>query len=189
MRKIKLIGLVLVLVLSISACAQNEQDTVVEECAVYTTIINSLYGNGLVAIMDMTVPADLGGVMEEKFIQKNLETLIETKTIQNYVNNNHKIYKFDPENCLGNTYIRINEEEHKRIFSRGDGWGQFSVLYPESLKVLMTFSKIGFNSQMDQALVFVQSYGDYGSGEGFYILLRKSGENWKIEKSIIAWLA
>jgi hypothetical protein len=184
--------LLTVTILILAGCSDiNDKRSLIfnEECDVYKTMIGALYGDEVIAIMSETVPADSKSTNEKKFIQSNLDPLIEKDTLTSYQVNNRVPNNFDPKNCLNVKYVRLTEKERKEIFEIGGGWSLFQARYPESSKVLITFSKVGFNSQLDQALVFVQSYGDYGAGEGLYILLDRSSNEWIIQRMIVAWVA
>ena len=160
-----------------------------EECIVYRTLIDELYPSELIVILGETVPSNSGRSSEEEFLQKNLGDLIEEDTFTNYQTNNRNPHDFDPDNCLGLEYVRLTDDERRQIFERGDGWSQLEVQHPGASRVLMTFSKVGFNSNRSQALTFVQSFGDFGAGNGLYVLFAKSDGIWSIQRKIPAWVS
>ena len=180
------------IILMLSGCfgiTNQQSSSLNEECLVIETVINALYEDEIISIMEKTVPSDFKASTEKEFIQENLGALIEEDTFENYQTNNRKVHDFDPNNCLNIRYVRLSDDERKQIFEQGEGWTQFQSQYPEASKVLTTFSKVGFNSDMSQALVYVQMFGDYGAGDGLYVFLIKTNGVWSIQRKIIAWVA
>ena len=84
-------------------------------------------------------------------------------------------------NCL--------RKRQAEIFRRGvDGWDTFYQKYPGSSGIV-TLSKVGFNKEMNQALVImgVQRGRVFGIGELY--LLQKENNAWRIQKAAMLWIS
>ncbi|HJR78358.1 MAG TPA: hypothetical protein VJ805_15365, partial [Nitrospiraceae bacterium] len=53
----------------------------------------------------------------------------------------------------------------------------------------LAFSRVGFSSRLDQALVYVANDRPDGSGAGFLVWLRTQGREWEIFDTEIVWTA
>jgi len=88
--------------------------------------------------------------------------------------------------------ILLSPKQIARIFkhSRGnkDGWQVFSQNYPASAG-LITLSRVGFNPDKTQALVFVAHTCGLLCGEGNYFVLAKKDGEWKIVKGMVTWVS
>jgi len=60
---------------------------------------------------------------------------------------------------------------------------------PPSTVGTLGFSRVGFNRRETQALVYVGDYRPDGSGAGFLILLRRTGQTWEILDTEVVWVA
>jgi hypothetical protein len=169
-------------------CADQRQSED-QVCSIYNIIIQSLYKDKIIAILKSTTPAYVDADAEEKYIKENMGDLIEEETYKDYSKKNHNPHELLQVNCLNPSYIYLNDVERKLIFIQGRGWVQFQELFPESTKSLITFSRVGLNNDADQALVYVQNFGEVGSEQGLYVLLIKHGNSWEIVRSIAAWIS
>jgi hypothetical protein len=53
----------------------------------------------------------------------------------------------------------------------------------------LAFSRVGFSSRLDQALVYVANDRPDGSGAGFLLWLEARGTNWEIADTEVVWAA
>jgi hypothetical protein len=58
------------------------------------------------------------------------------------------------------------------------GWKNFYRKYPGATG-LVTFSRVGFNRKMDEALAHLTAQSGLGSGAGFFAYLRKRKGVWR----------
>lgn len=80
--------------------------------------------------------------------------------------------------------VLLSEEEDDKYFKDRDlweGWIDFYRTYPYSQGV-MALSRVGFNSEMNQALVFVWNASEPERGAGLYVLLTKKAGVWEIQE-------
>ncbi len=85
-------------------------------------------------------------------------------------------------------YVWISEQEVKEIFRDSQGWKRFYERYPGS-QGIMEFSRVGFNSDLTQALVYVGNQSDWLAGAGYYVLLVKEGGTWVVRNRIMVWIS
>lgn len=99
------------------------------------------------------------------------------------------------EHELGNKFstlqevILLSEERMDEIFwGSGGGWSEFYSLYPGSTGTV-DFSRVGFNKDKTQALVYFGNQSYYTAGAGYYIMLSKEEEEWKIVDRVMVWIS
>lgn len=81
----------------------------------------------------------------------------------------------------------LSREELTSIFRQGDGWSEFRRRY--SADQLIDVSRVAFNHDMNQALVYISSTSGSKSRVGSYVLLVKDGETWTIRHKLDAWVS
>lgn len=83
----------------------------------------------------------------------------------------------------------ISQQELDDIFKEGaNSWRIFYERYPNS-QGLMDFSRVGFNTDRTQALVYVGNLAGFLAGEGRYLFLVKENGVWTPKKEITAWVS
>jgi hypothetical protein len=69
-------------------------------------------------------------------------------------------------------------------------WKRPVYLVQDALTIdRLAFSRVGFSSRLDQALVYVANDRPDGSGAGFLVWLRTQGREWEIFDTEIVWTA
>ena len=68
--------------------------------------------------------------------------------------------------------VFISQEEIEATFAQPDGWDSFYARYPNA-QGHMRLSGVGFNPQLDTALIYVDNMRNPLAGEGYLLLLRK----------------
>jgi hypothetical protein len=172
-------------------------DATEEEFAVYAATIDKLIAGGVAAfagnakvtllvIKDHTV-ADrfFPGLLENhEYIRQELPSLLD-ETLNDYKHKNKEQSSLKDSFKLKIKHVLISEEEIKQTI-KDAGWKDFYEKYPES-GGLISFSRVGFDSRMTQALVYFEHWCGGLCGSGNYILLRKEGESWKVVSVSRAW--
>lgn len=84
----------------------------------------------------------------------------------------------------------LSQEEFKKNFDAASqkDWDVIHATYPNIFGYLI-FSRIGFNSEMNQALVYTAQYCGFTCGLGNLIFLVKEGDTWRIEKDVNLWVS
>ncbi len=162
-----------------------------EEYRVYSAVIQARYTRDdtkLVVIIDQTdLPAEdldqrLEGDLKETFKLKS-------DLIENFKAQNQGPQALKNAFELSLPYQLVTKEEIRKLFQRqGGGWQEFYEKYPDS-QGHITLSRVGFNKQTTQALLYVgNQFGDL-AGTGYYYLLSKQDGNWVIADEIMVWIS
>jgi hypothetical protein len=193
----KFISLLLISTVFTAGCTGSKTPpapAIAREYAVYEAVIEFLYLTKdieLIAIKNRTAadvsPSESLG-SEVEYIREELGTAIELKTLDDYKAKNRRSHQLDADLSLDVPYVLLGEAELAEIFERGGGWDQFYKIYPNS-QGIMTLSRVGFNTQIDQALVYVANRPDDKVGEGYYALLTMKGGVWTVDNVVIAWIS
>lgn len=189
---LKSLSVATVLITACVASKTTPMQVTSEEHVVYETVIKSLYvteGIKLVVIKDHTATdASPSKSLEAqvKYIRESLGAAIEAETLNDYKLNNRRAWELDRHLSLDVQYALLGEAEFSGIFKKGRGWRKFYRTYPNS-QGLMTLSRVGFDAEMKQALVYVGNQSDYSAGEGYYVFLAKEGDVWSIQSLLVAW--
>ena len=81
----------------------------------------------------------------------------------------------------------ITDTEIDQIFSNG-GWREFYRRYPNS-RGIVYLSRVGFNSNETQALLYFAHQYTEAAGEGFLVLLKKTQGEWKQIAQTDVWIS
>ncbi len=92
-------------------------------------------------------------------------------------------------------YALVTDQELRAIFDERaagridpDSWTRFYQRYPGAPGIL-AFSRVGFNTKKNQALVYaVLQHGCLG-GSGRFLVLTKDDKPWKVQKTVVVWLS
>lgn len=82
----------------------------------------------------------------------------------------------------------IGETENIKIFWKGFLWLEFFAKYPFA-QGIMELSRVGFNAEKNQALVYVGNQEDITAGAGYYVLLAKIDGVWVIQDQVMSWIS
>lgn len=86
------------------------------------------------------------------------------------------------------TFIADNEFNAFTDTSNKSGFLAFREKYPD-VRCIVTFSKIGFDRNKLQAIVYSESWCGPLSGAGDYYALTQAGGFWKIDKRLNCWVS
>lgn len=86
---------------------------------------------------------------------------------------------------LGAPYLLMSSQEMNAIFSPSqDGWQLFYERYPDAPGI-MVFSRVGFNSTGNQALVSWRFQWEGLGGDGGFIVLAKVAGAWQVAHKVV----
>ena len=121
------------------------------------------------------------------YIQSGLKS-ISSETLNNYLSRNAQPSQLSPDMNLGMDYVLLSADELAEIFSQPN-WNQFlAEKYPGSYG-LYTFSRVGFNNSLDQAVIYVGNVAAPMMGAGFYYLMEKKNGKWLIKEQVNVWMS
>lgn len=178
-----------------------------EEAAVYSALIENtdirVHGRPLdaseVVIQDQTMWGDylLTGFADSENLDRMFEDfkrdfpLADRAALDSFLFINHKPCPMLKRPFLAGTGSRLISHQEVERFSRTDPgfwWGDFYRKYPNAAG-LFTFSKVGFNADRTQAVVYrAFSCGDT-CGYGSYVLLVKEEGVWTIVAEARQWIS
>ncbi len=162
-----------------------------EEQSVYAALIKSMFPAELLVIKD-TTSTDPGGVENtDQTLQHVLANMhgVGSQTVQTYKNRNAAAMPVRADMDLGFPYVLLSQDAMNQLFNLNqDGWQAFYEKYPQARGIL-TFSRVGFDTAMDQALVYVGNQGNWLAGSGVYVLLKKVNGIWTIDQKVMSWIS
>jgi Holliday junction resolvase-like predicted endonuclease len=114
---------------------------------------------------------------------------LKQETFDDFENKNADLYPLDDSFSLEVPVVLLSEDEiHDLMEPKSASWGD-KLYEKHNSKGILTLSRVGFNPDMNQALVYIGIYSIYNSGMGYYVLLVKESDNWKIQDIIEAWIS
>jgi hypothetical protein len=114
---------------------------------------------------------------------------VDQKTADSFRVRNDAAYPVLPGMDLGNAYVLLSQAEMRQIFSQNrDGWQLFYEKYPVAPGIT-TLSRVGFNTTLDQALVYVGTLSHWLAGAGYYVLLKKVNGVWIVDQQVMSWIS
>jgi len=81
----------------------------------------------------------------------------------------------------------ISDAARDHIFGQG-GWKMFYQQYP-NCRGIVDLSRVGFDKNKAQALLYVGNQWDYLAGEGFLVFLENKDGEWKIVDRAVIWVS
>ena len=87
-------------------------------------------------------------------------------------------------------HVLLNDQEMDEILSSQDEprWDEFYRRYPTSRGIVF-LSRVGFNRNMTQALLYFTVAVDSGSIEGYLFLFEKQSGGWKESARTLVWIS
>ncbi len=175
-----------------SATATQQAKAENEEYAVYSALITERYispGLQIIVIHDHTGLdyefIDLDARL--KYVQENIPQLT-PEIVADFKLKNVQPLPLKSQFSLNVSYLLMSDKEWREIFTDQDAWKYFYQLYPHSQGV-MTLSRVGFNSDLDMALVYVGNSSGFLAGAGYYVLMVKENGLWEDVAEIMVWIS
>jgi hypothetical protein len=173
--------------------AVSQRDLSDEEYAVYSALINEKYlkeADKLIVILDETEGNTIGGNEPDRDeIIRRLPSLLPF-TIDDYEAKNKEPQGLRNLLRLNAEYVLLSERDRFQLFigQFAEGWERFKHKYPEAVS-LVKLSKVGFNPEKNQALVYIDHSCGAKCGAGAYALLKKEGGVWTGEGVAQIWVS
>lgn len=175
-----------------------------EEAAVYSTLIEQsapyyhAVGTPLVVIQDQTIRGDhiLAGSDEYESLDtifaalKRDSPLAQRATLDSFREANDHSYPMLKHPFLARIRSKLISRQEVEEASRhyGRWWETFHRKYPDAAGFFM-LSKVGFNPEMNQAIVYRAFACGDTCGHGSYLFLIKEGEVWTIKAQAGQWVS
>jgi hypothetical protein len=161
------------------------QDLEPAEYAVYAVVLDEKKNRTQLVIDEYTRIADLSNSDSQRILEQ-LAPLTK-ETYEDFVAKNEKPSKLTNEFNLKAEIKFLGKEDEVPQDRTKDPWEAFHQKYRAG--AIHTLSRVGFNKDKTQALVFVAFICGGLCGEGNYFLLTKNEGQWKIEKKLFAWIS
>ena len=175
----------------VPASTPSAEQIDLEEQAVYASLLRSLYASSSYVLMDATATSP-GGVDETASILDRIllnMTSVDPQTADSFRVRNDAAWPVRPDMDLGSAYVLLGQAEMTQIFSQNrDGWQLFYERYPGAPGIT-TLSRVGFNTALDQALVYVGTMSHWLAGAGYFVLLNKVDGSWLVDQQVMTWIS
>ena len=165
-----------------------------DEYAVYSVLIQSMYVKESVKTVVVSKQTQFYKIRWQKpedYRKSVLDELrpISEETIEDFEKKNEKEGELARHLNLTITYVLLGKKgSTKTPEEYTKQWEEFYQKYPNSPGII-SLSRVGFNSHKDQAIVYIaNSCGDL-CGKGYYVLLMKSEQGWKVQKEMFLWVS
>ncbi|MGD2248992.1 MAG: hypothetical protein PVF58_11350 [Candidatus Methanofastidiosia archaeon] len=170
-----------------------------EEYAVYRALIEQVTELFLVRyeydeLQFIVIIDHTSGCEPDEDLNKVLEwvgqemPLAEQETLDSFQLRNKESHPLGDYFNLSVEVVLVSIEEVREIFLKGNEWEEYDAKYPFS-QGTMTLSRVGFNAEMNQALLFVENMSYESVGAGCYILFTKENDDWIIQDWVISWIS
>lgn len=175
---------------------QKSKSRISDEYIIYSIVIDATVrpirqGYDEIVIEKLTTTSD--GLTE--FSQMSNQTRKQlSKTTQETLNNFLSINK-KPHRLTDSFYLKIKPrlisiEELRKYFAESPGgWAKFYANHPKAARGILNFSRVGFNKQHNEAIVYRAYQQDYLCGRGDYVVLKKKNDSWIIQKFVDVYIS
>jgi len=119
---------------------------------------------------------------------KNYSLKNDSMLVGDYKNKNARTYKLANKFSIPQTVILISEEELNEIFQNKKGWDEFNEKYSNSSGIIQ-ISRVGFNSNQTQAILYYSYQRGLVWGEGYLIFLTKYEGKWMVKEENLLWVS
>ena len=175
-----------------------------EKYAVYSALIRDMYleeGVRLLVIQHAEVcPAsndeapdekveDMRRQMDEYAIKELPE--LKRETIDDFHAKAKQCSPFRKQLDIPIKYTLVSAKDLESLFPKGEfdrAWRRFYSKYPNSSGII-SFSNVGFNAEMNQALVSTGRGCGGLCGAGHYVLLSKDDGKWNVKSKTMTWVS
>jgi hypothetical protein len=162
-----------------------------EEQAVYAFLLAKMYQHKGYVIMADTATSATGVDNTAQTLDYVLQNMhdVAPETLDSFRARNDASQTLRPDMQLGGPYSLLSQAGKDQIFSQNQsGWDIFYNRYPQAPGIT-TFSRVGLNASLDQALVYMGTQSNWQVGSGYYILLRKVNGTWGIDQQVMVWVS
>ena len=159
-------------------------DPEIEEYVVYNDLLESRYSSGLtsqVLFFDHT-RVNNAGLLEQDLTSFQTETPLDEDLVNSFKERNQQPYPIRTDLDFGSEYQLFSQEEVDELHSQDEasGWELFYEKYPNTIAFIY-LSRVGFNADFTQALVYIAQYHyDQPIQGGYYLMIKQDGR-WVVE--------
>ena len=164
-----------------------------QEYEVYSALLNQEYVDQRTAfliVINQTVAASLIAKELERDDLRQMLSPVSPSTVDAFRGNNKEPETLKEAFKLKVKYTLLGNNEWGEYF-KGDvikGWEEFYRKNPGASGYIR-LSRVGFNPERDEALVYVEHGCGATCGTGNYALLTKSEKGWRVKRMVQLWIA
>jgi hypothetical protein len=183
-RSILILALGAFLCISCQQSATPPPDPDIEEYVVYNDLLEAEFKDGeidQVLIIDHT-RVNHTELMETDLAAFHEHTPLAPELVTSFKERNQESYLLKPALDFGMEYQLLTQEEvdELRPLDEASGWKLLYEKYPNSYGFVY-LSRVGFNAELSQALVYTSSYHyEQPIKGGYYLMIRQDGR-WVVE--------
>ena len=177
-----------------AACSQfvstpvpSQQDIEAEEQAVYAFFVSRAEGSTVILQETSTgFPTD-----EPKQARDSMRSnfpRLSTQAVDTFMERNQGPTQLSPNMQLGVDYTLLSAKDLATISSQPNWYEILRDKYPGSNGYLI-FSRVGFNSSLDQAVIYVGQVAGPLMGSGSYYLMEKQNGEWILKDQVMVWIS
>jgi len=170
-----------------------------EDYAVFGALLNGLHGpedpeeaweGKEILITNFTATPDKPERQANWGFRSNSSTSPSQETLRDYAERAHGACTVKPEFGDPNSYKIIERDEVDGFFKKGvgRGWQEFYSKYPKSAGYWQ-FSRPGYNSSRDEAMLYVGHSCGGLCGTGHLYLLSKQNGKWTVKNRVMLWIS
>jgi hypothetical protein len=161
-------------------------DPDIEEYVVYNALLESKFASSnisLVLFIDHT-RVNNQALLEQDLASFQEHTPLDGELINSFKERNQQPYPLEPILDFGVEYQLLAQEkvDELRPLDEASGWKLFNEKYPNAVGFIH-LSRVGFNADFSQALVYIAHYRyDQPLQGGYYLMVKQDG-GWVVENS------
>lgn len=165
-----------------------------EEYALLSALIDGMYSKEtekLIVVQGQTTTLTpyKSPIVESLQRVKQQMPALDEETLKDFESKNRQPYVLQELFKVNAKYTLISPKKVGDYFRKDGGWWPaYYKDYPGS-QGLMIVSRVGFNSEMTQALVYVSNQVGGLAGEGSFVLLVKDQGGWKRQEKVPIWIS
>ncbi len=159
-----------------------------DEYSVYSAILNSQFTP--TKLQQFVINGKTSRITNPAYFDR-VAPDVEFDTISDFKAKSEKSGLLERRLDLKTPYVFVSEDELDALFNHKvgvltdiGGWGRFYERYPGA-PGLIAFSRVGFDSIKDQALVYIGFQHGYLGGSGRFLVLAKADRSWQVQKQVV----
>jgi hypothetical protein len=170
--------------ISSPAIATPPLDPDVEEYAVYAALLEGTFvfdNTKQLLIIDHTRTQE-PGLMNDFLADFQVNPQLAPELVSSFKESNQQSYQIEPILDLNVEYQLISQEavDELRLQDEASGWKLFHEKYPDTVG-FVHLSRVAFNADLSQALVYIAQYHYQQPLMGGYFLMTREDGTWEIE--------
>jgi hypothetical protein len=180
-------------------CTSTPADSDAEETAIYAVLLGNTGGKlPIIAEQTRTDADGVSNTAQTVASATSGMTGVDPATISSFLAQNATAQSLRADMPLGTPYVLLSPTDP--IWNDPNFWTTLRTRYPNGLSIPQggmgyeTFSRVGFNANMDQALVYMGTYAQMIAGtyvsfleQGYYYLMKKVNGAWTIDQKTQTW--